>query len=246
MAQFGAFLRHRQQDEGGRDRHQEGFEAEHAEPGAREHACRPRLLMQQRVDRRAQQKHRAVREEQRDRGPTRDQRLVAAAPELVGREPRVGRDDQRGELAAHLRDRPRSPAIARRAATAPAPAISDPGSAVATVEDARAIPRHAERREQDHVRRGRSKRDRAPSRKARRASPRLRASGAPLAHHATAVTRVFCTHTSSNSRPRIASTSIVRRKSVFTSNDMKPALLERAVASPDPRTFAYADRLYKG
>ena len=40
VPQLGALLRHREQDEGGRDRHQEGFEAEHAEPGAREDGCR--------------------------------------------------------------------------------------------------------------------------------------------------------------------------------------------------------------
>ena len=40
VAQFGALLRHREQDEGGRDRHQEGFQAEHAQPRARQQICR--------------------------------------------------------------------------------------------------------------------------------------------------------------------------------------------------------------
>src|SRR3954465_5038947 len=41
------------------------------------------------------------------------------------------------------------------------------------------------------------------------------------AHHPTAVTRLFCTHTSRSSRPRIASTSMVSRKSVLTSDDIQ-------------------------
>ena len=48
------------------------------------------------------------------------------------------------------------------------------------------------------------------------------------AHQATAITRVFCTHTSSSSRPRMASTSMVSRKSVLTSNAMQPVQAQDA------------------
>ena len=48
---------------------------------------------QQRRQRRAQQEQRAMREQHEDRRPARDQRLAAAAPEFIGREPRIGGDD---------------------------------------------------------------------------------------------------------------------------------------------------------
>ena len=114
VAQLGALLRHREQDERGRDRHQESFKAQHVDPGARQDVV-AFTAMQKRVERRAQDEHRAMRREQHDRGPARHQRLAAAAPEFIRGEPGVGRDDHRGELAA-LPRRSRSPAIGRRAA----------------------------------------------------------------------------------------------------------------------------------
>src|SRR5687768_10957020 len=55
------------------------------------------------------------------------------------------------------------------------------------------------------------------------------------AHQATARTRVFCTHTSSSSKPRIASTSIVRRKRVLTSNDIQVGPIVRRDTLPHPQ-----------
>ena len=101
VAVFGALLGHRQQDEGDRDGEQQRLEAEHRQPDAVEHLVgrRPR---QHGGKRRAQQEQRAVREQHEDRGPARHQRLAAAAPEFVGREPSVGRDDAGREQEAQL------------------------------------------------------------------------------------------------------------------------------------------------
>src|SRR4026207_510128 len=63
------------------------------------------------------------------------------------------------------------------------------------------------------------------------------------AHPATAATRVFCTHTSSSSSPRIASTSIVRRKRVLTSNDIQAGPIVRSdppVPHPQPAYSPHA------
>src|ERR1700741_4868871 len=53
--------------------------------------------------------------------------------------------------------------------------------------------------------------------------------------------RVFCPQTSSSSRPRIASTSIVRRKRVLTSNDIQagPMVHKKYDARSGTQTSAY-------
>ena len=79
-------------------------------------AGRPR---QHREQRRAQQEQRAVREQHEDRRPARNQGLAAPAPELVGGEPRVGRDDAGGEQEAQVEIASRSSADARRSAKPP-------------------------------------------------------------------------------------------------------------------------------
>ena len=106
--------------------------------------------MHQRVDWRAQQKYRAVGEEQCDRRPARYQRLVARAPELMSREPRIGRDDQRGELPAQLGARSKAGPLCSEE---PKAGTRDQGSGkrFAAIEDPRAVPGHAERREQQDV-----------------------------------------------------------------------------------------------
>jgi hypothetical protein len=50
----------------------------------------------------AQQEQRAVREQHEDRGPTGHQGLAAPTPELIGREPSIGRDDAGGEQEAQV------------------------------------------------------------------------------------------------------------------------------------------------
>ena len=92
MQEFGALFRHRQQDEGNRYGEHQRFEAQRRQPYALERLIggRPR---QHGAKRRPQQEQRAVREQQKDRRPTRHQRLGAAAPELVGGQPRVRGDD---------------------------------------------------------------------------------------------------------------------------------------------------------
>ena len=68
--------------------------------------------------RRAQQEQRAVREQHEDRGPTRHQRLAAAAPEFVGRGPGVGGDDAGREQHWRPANRRRT-ACGRRRTTTP-------------------------------------------------------------------------------------------------------------------------------
>src|SRR6185369_8554976 len=52
------------------------------------------------------------------------------------------------------------------------------------------------------------------------------------AHQATACTRLVCTHTSSSSRPRMASTSMVSRNSVLTSKDIHTGPIVRKTKCP--------------
>ena len=115
VAQLGALLRHRQQDEGDRDGEQQRLEAEHREPDAVEHLIgrRPRQDLRQR---RAQQEQRAVREQHEDRGPARHQRLAAAAPEFIGRGPGVGGDEAGREQHPRVHRFLRTAARGRRSA----------------------------------------------------------------------------------------------------------------------------------
>ena len=62
----------------------------------------PGVHMRHRAERRAQQEQRAVREQHEDRGPARHQRLVAAAPEFIGRRPGVGGHDPGADQHAQL------------------------------------------------------------------------------------------------------------------------------------------------
>jgi len=60
------------------------------------------------------------------------------------------------------------------------------------------------------------------------------------AHQATACTRVLCTHTSSSNRPRMASTSMVSRNSVLTSNDIQTGpIVRKQNARSTTRALAY-------
>ena len=203
MTQFGAFLRHRQQDEGDRDREQQRLERQYGQPHAAEHAV-VRRPWQHRDQRRAQQKQRAMREQHEDRRPARNQLFLAAAPEFVSREPGIGGDDGGREQGARI-DRIRQH---RQAADQePDHGAGDHVDRLdrAAVENARAGPGDREGGKQQRVGESMLIRSGAEPNMPNSTTEKARIRWAKP-HQATARIAVFCAQANSSNRPRMAST----------------------------------------